>query len=210
MMMTSLLLATLAAMGSPDPVEPRAACEAASMVLKDMRYVEGKLAPKGDFSHPKIKARLDSCVEVATLAAPHGRDVIFAAVAIGFNESLYRKGVVGADGELGRLQVLPGYHCKPYPDLNDGKGGCVNPERAGVRAIRLKLAQARKMTRRLRPLYRKGDACRWNRHRVPTICRALKDYNGSRTYASKVARFIRSIRWSYAKQERLARGMARR
>jgi len=203
-MMSAILLAALVVV-APEAVDPQEACEAASMVLKDMRYVEGKYAEKGDFSHPKIQRRLASCVEIATLAAPHGEDVTFASIAIAYNESNFRQNVgKGGDGEVGRMQVIPGYHCKPYGDLDDGKGGCINPERAGVRAIRLARSRVLKKHRRHWGLHTGKDACKWGQRRTPTMCRVLREYNGSTTYATKVGGFIRSIRRSYERHTTLA------
>jgi len=181
MLMTTLSLLVLTCAGPQDWVEPQDACEAASTVLKDMRYVEGQYAEPGDFSHPKIKARIDSCVGVATLAAPHGRDVVFTsiAIAIAYNETNFRKGVAGAAGEQGRMQVMPKHHCRKYADRNDGKGGCTNPDRAGVRAIRILL----------------------KRHR---LTKALRLYNGGRDYAEKVTKFVRAVERAVAR--RLAKG----
>jgi len=174
-MNTLLILALLAA--SPEAINPQDACESASRVLKDMRYVEGKTADPGDFTHPKIKARIQSCVQVARLAAPHGEGVRFTSSAIAYNESNFRRGVKGSAGELGKMQVLPRLHCKPYADLNDGKGGCTNPERAGVRLVRLLLAK--------HPLEK-----------------ALKRYNGSTAYAKKVSRFVEAAQRSYDRQHK--------
>ncbi len=172
--MTPLLLVALA---TPSTVNPADACRSASRVLLDMRYVEGRRAEPGDFSHPKIAARLERCEKVARLAAPHGPDVTFAAIAVAYNETNFREGVPGKAGELGMMQVLPGYHCKPYPDLRKGKG-CTDPLRAGVRALRLLLAD----------------------HGTE---RALQLYNGSSAYARKVAGYARAARRSWERRREL-------
>lgn len=163
-------------------VDPRAVCEDASRVLKDMRYTEfGQYAERGDFSHPNVAARLDSCVEGASLAAPFGSDVTYAVVAVMYNEANFRPGVVGKAGELGRMQVQAKLHCKPYSDLDDGKGGCTNPLRAGVRLMRLLVTK----------------------HGLE---KALKLYNGSQRYADKVMGFIEAIKRSHERQRnRLAK-----
>ncbi len=180
-MLTTLVMLALVCAGPLDWIEPQEACEAASTVLKDMRYVEGKYAKPGDFSHPKIEARIASCMEVAALAAPHGRDVVVTALTIAYNETNFRKGVTGAAGEQGRMQVMPKHHCRQYADLNDGKGGCTNPDRAGVRAIRILL----------------------KRH---PLTEALQRYNGGKAYAVKVTKWVRAV--ERVVQRRLAKGQA--
>lgn len=102
---------------------------------------------------------------------------MFTSIAIAYNETNFRKGVAGKAGELGRMQVMPKYHCQPYDDLRDGEG-CTNPERAGVRAIRLLL----------------------RKHKLET---ALRLYNGSRAYGKKVAGFVKAIRRSYERHTQL-------
>jgi len=196
-----------------DVVDPRAICEAASTVLKDMRKVNSQPRNPWDFSHPNVEKRVASCTEIAAFAAPHGYAVTFASVAIAYNESNFRKGVEGKDREEGRMQVMFKHHCKQYPDLNDGKGHCTNPERAGVRAIRL--IQARRPNRscvasEIRWIRgerkRRSDAgkmqtvLRANRIHAALIC-DLAQYNGSRRYGRKVAAFTVSIMRSFLKRQ---------
>lgn len=172
-MHTLILVALIAA--APDPADPEVVCDAAARVLKDMRYVEGRIADPGDYNHPKVKARQARCIQVASLAAPHGLDVTVASVAVAYTETNFRDGVPGKLGELGMMQVLPHLHCKPYSDLNDGQGGCTNPERAGVRFLRFLLTKH-------------------------STRKALIHYNGSTAYADKVMRFVKTIRRSYRRQ----------
>ena len=164
------------AMAEEEKANPRLACEAASLVLKDMRYVEGKTAAPRDFSHPKAEARLQRCMKVALLAAPHGEKVMLASIAIAYNETNFRSKVKGSAGEVGMMQVMPKHHCKPYKDLNNGSGGCTNPELAGVRLIRFLL----------------------NKY---SINRSFRYYNGGQKYADKVEVFFKVIRRSYHRQQ---------
>ena len=179
--MNTALLFLAMVVATPEALDSQAACESASTVLKDMRYVEGKTADPGDFSHPKVQARIRSCTQVAKLAVPFGRDTVFASIAIAYNESNFRPGLKGKAGELGKMQVMPKFHCTPYADLNDGKGGCTNPERAGVRALRFFQKEA------------KGD-----------LRETLRRYNGSGKYADKVSGFVRAITRAYDRRTSVA------
>lgn len=173
-----LLLAALAVPSAEvDPVE---ACEAAATVLRDLRYEErGRWADRRDLGHPAVQARLARCVQVARLAAPHGPDLTFASIAVAYAESNFRLEVEGSAGELGMLQVIPRYHCRPYPDLDDGQGGCTDPVRAGVRALRIFVG----------------------RHGVRE---GLALYNGSLAYARRVAGYAEAARWAWRRA--VARG----
>ena len=180
-------------------------CKAASLVLKDMRYHGGKYADPGDFSPSQVKERLDHCIKAVRVGTFHGEKVAFATAAIGYRESNFRPEVVGAAGEVGMMQVIPRLHCTKYPDLDDGKGGCINPVRAGVRAFRLLLASELEARPRWIPIYSNGDPCRWDGLRVPTLCRVLRRYNGSQRYATAVAGFVRSVEWAYRRDGHLAK-----
>ncbi len=223
MNITLIMLAILASSPIVEPeavivIEPMAACEAASRVLRDMRYVEGRFADPGDFSHPKIQVRMKSCEGIAKLAAPFGVEAVFAALAVAYNEGNYRPGLIGKAGELGKMQVLAKHHCKGVTDLDDGKGGCINPERAGVRALRLIqakdpsdkcIAKQRQWIRDER--HRRTDAGKMQTVLKPRYAHAeaicdLAKYNGSYKYGRKVAAFMVSIERSYDKQQgRLAK-----
>jgi len=199
-MFTTVLL--VAAVTVPGTLTPREACEISSTVLRDMRYVEGKYADPGDFSHPKVKRRIDSCEEITKLAIAHGEDVVFASVAVAYNETNFDKTrhgkpILGKKGEQGRMQVMYKHHCKGVADLDGGKGICLNPERAGVRVLRgflgstpsaREIGRAKKWIRDLRKK-------RLAEGKPPTVLRSkhaslvfrLHRYNGSPHYGLKVA-----------------------
>lgn len=159
-----------------DTVNSRDVCEAASMVLPDMRYTEGGYTAPGDFSSPEVEARLRRCEKVARLAAPHGKMVVFASIAIAYTETNFRPDLVGTAGEVGMMQVIPRWHCEPFDDLNDGSGGCTNPERAGVRFIRRLLSEH-------------------------SMNKALRLYNGGQKYADRVERYVIDVVFSYRDQQ---------
>ena len=144
--MSTLILAAMAALFAPnldaDALQAEAVglCRSGSHVLKDMRYYQGRiLHPVKDAAHPRLVRNVKRCARIVRLALPFGRRTAILAGTIGYNETLHNGSKVGKAGELGAMQVLAKYHCTPYPDLDDGKGGCTNPERAGVRALRLML-----------------------------------------------------------------------
>ena len=59
---------------------------------------------------PRIPAMTDVCVEIADAAHVRGADP-YLMVAIGWQESRFRDGLVSGAGAHGPMQVIPRYHC---------------------------------------------------------------------------------------------------
>ena len=203
-----LLVFTATPVVSDTSHDPKVVCEAASMVLRDMRYFQGKYAAPGDFS--RIRKRLASCESLVALARPFGLRLMVGVGAVAYNEGNFREGLVGAAGEEGKMQVMYKHHCKGVLDLDNGKGHCTNPERAGVRALRLILAKSTsrfcitqevrwiRSDRQRRRVVGKSTVLRPTREHAALVC-ALARYNGSRRYGRKVAAMALSIERRYLK-----------
>ena len=59
---------------------------------------------------PRIPAMTEVCVEIADSAYEHGADV-YLMIAIGWQESRFRDGLVSDAGAHGPMQAIPRYHC---------------------------------------------------------------------------------------------------
>jgi len=175
MLMMLLLLATStisididAETPLPEVVEEgrtaRTACEDASVVLPDMLYAKG--VGYTDILNPVVSARLDRCAELVAKVEAQGEEMVLTTIAVAYVESNFNPEAIGAAGERGMLQVIPRYHCVDV--FSDGQGGCVNPEGAGI-----------KFLAHLRSKYTSNEA--------------LRRYNGSQVYATKVGGYVRQL-----------------
>ena len=152
----------------PSAMEAPLPCAVAAQVLPDMLYAHG--VGYTDISNPKVQARIDRCSTLVAQIEDQGGDMVFATIAVAYVESNFNPDAVGSAGERGMMQVLPQYHC--VNEFSDGQGGCVNPEGASIKFLAHLL----------------------NQHGTHE---ALRRYNGSGAYATRVEGYISKVEAAY-------------
>jgi len=191
------LCATTSALAENKPATTALArCRSLSRGLRDMRYTRGKVLEPGDFSNPRVNARIARCARIAEKAEPYGTTVVWAAISLAFRESCFdaeRRGkpIEGKAGELGMMQVMP-RTCLSFEDLSED-GICQDPIEAGVRHLATKITEAKAA----RCKAHKGKKARClKKYHPDDLALALSYYNGTRggitNYGQEVAIWARN------------------
>lgn len=109
-------------------------------------------------AHPQRDDMIASCEAIMEAAETHGVDPVLA-IAVGWKESRWLPDAEGSAGEVGAMQIVPGYHCP------DGLANCDVID-AGVRALGAFTSRAPSQT---------SGLCAYNTGRELISCQYSRD-----------------------------------